>query len=128
MIFVDPAGLGENGEHLWTKLAALIEDLAARKEVDLGSAEEGKRQIQLLQSYWANFIHIVDSYEEAADIIEDFADDPVKYYIGKAQMPKADLARALMESVSTFQETKFPMPEWLNMDRLLNDPRWEKNM
>lgn len=125
MIFVDPAGFGENGKHLWAKLAALIEDLAARKEVDLGSAEQGKRKIQLLQSYWANFIHIVDSYEDAADIIENFANDPVKYYLESAKMPKSDLARALMESVSTFQETKFPMPEWLNMDRLLSDPRWE---
>jgi hypothetical protein len=123
MIFVDPIGLAKDGGHLWQTLATLIEDLAEAKTISSQEAENGKQQIRLLQQYVPHFLHIVRSYDEAADIIEGFADDPTGYYL-RTGMPREQVVHAFLESVDTFQETQFPMPSWLNLDRVCSDSRW----
>lgn len=126
MIFVDPKGMGRDGKHLWQKLLELIQELASSKKISSDDAAEGVANIQLLQSYMANFVHLVGSYDEAADLIEMFADDPVGYYINVANMPRDSVVQAFGEAVSTYRETSFPMPSWLSLERIASDPRWRE--
>ncbi|MDO8648568.1 MAG: LOG family protein [Candidatus Peregrinibacteria bacterium] len=126
MIFIDPKGLGKGGRHLWQSLSDLIHDLAEQKVITPEDAKVGQKNIvQLLQSHMANFIHIVHSYDEAADIIESFDRDPVHYYIHVAKIPRSEVVHAFDEAMATFGETGFAMPSSLRPDRIFNDPRWE---
>ncbi len=120
LIFVDPIGLGKDSRHLWQTLQELIADLAATKKAGTGDTA---KDMQLLQRYVPQFIHVVSSYEEAASIIERFADDPAGYYLSTG-IPKDQVIHAIVESGNTFRETGFPMPSWIDTQAILDDPRW----
>lgn len=121
LLFVDTQGLGRDGAHLWSELEFMIQTMCEQKRVN--SDENGPVDVQLLQSYVQKFIHVVQTYDEAADVIERFADDPVTYYL-ETGIPHADLVRAYGEAAHNAVETGFPIPEWLSPDRVLNDQRW----
>lgn len=120
MIFVDPEGLANNGKHLWQQLHDAIVDLATMKTI---TKDEQRYDIELLQSYMAQFIHLARSYDEVADIIEEFADDPVTYYKNTG-IPRRRLILAYEQAIDTYRETGFKLPDFLSANVILNEERW----
>jgi predicted Rossmann-fold nucleotide-binding protein len=123
LILVDPLGFGENGDNLWQELVNCVHTLSEKKEI---TTESAATTIQLLQEYMANFLHLVSSYDEAADIIERFAHDPVEYYVDHAKIPRKALELAYDESAATFRETGFSVPAFLDRQTVLSDSRWSE--
>ena len=119
IIFVDPLGLGENEEPLFMQLKRQIETLVTEKKVTKGKAQATFR---LLAAHNAGFIHMVQSYDEAADIIQDFARDPIAYY-EKIGLPYNALKRAYENGVEHlagmgFQAPRFLTKKTVNHDRI----------
>ncbi|PIR50079.1 hypothetical protein COU79_01400, partial [Candidatus Peregrinibacteria bacterium CG10_big_fil_rev_8_21_14_0_10_54_7] len=142
LIFVDPKGISNEGGNFWAKLEAFIDDMSTTKQivveedglpersVQLGEAEvsQARVNIQLLQGHMKNFIHVVDSYDEAADIIEAFVGDPVGYYV-KAGVTKREFITAFEGALEVRRDTNFPMPHWIDVhaySEMLEDSRWPK--
>jgi len=126
LIFVDPKGISNEGDNYWNKLKVFIDDMATRKEISSGVAGQASVNIQLLQGHMKNFVHVVDSYDEAADIIEGFVKDPVGYYV-KAGVAKKEFIAAYNGALEVRQDTHFPMPHWMDVQRyssMFEDDRW----
>lgn len=111
IIFVDPFGLGKEGSHIWTELEQLIQTLAEKKEISASEAAEGLSNLQLLQAYAPNFCHLVNSYDEAAEILEDFIDDPIAYY-HRQGIPANEALESFEQSRQIFEKTGFKAPHW----------------
>jgi predicted Rossmann-fold nucleotide-binding protein len=111
IIFVDPFGLGENGGHIWQKLKEQIEVLAASKSIPASEAASGIENLQLLQAYAPRFCHFVEDYDEAAEILEKFIDNPIGYYKDQ-QIPADDFVLAFEQSQEIFEKTGFSSPHW----------------
>ncbi|MDA1209368.1 MAG: LOG family protein [bacterium] len=130
LIFVDPVGCGKGGRNLFALLKETITDMATKKQFQLGDDESstGVLNVQLLASGMAGFIHIVDSYDSAADIIEEFADDPVAYYQHEDRdIPYDSIADSFAEATHNMQKTHFNAPEFMNAATVLLDPKWPEN-
>jgi len=112
IIFVDPVHLNE-GEHLWGNLQKQIEVLATEHSITPEGALVGLENVRLLQSYAADYCHFVRTYDEAADIIEKFVQDPMAYYQEKG-VSREDIVLSIGNAHSTREMTDFPLPEWFN--------------
>lgn len=123
MIFVDPFGISNEGGNFWNKLKDFIADLSTKKSITL---DEKEVAFQLLQGHMQNMMHVVDNYDEAADIIEGFVEDPVGYYAA-ADVTKEEFEHSFVNAMDIRRSTKFPMPHWMNPERysdMLDDERW----
>ena len=135
MIFVDPEGLGENGEHLWQKLIQQMEILAASPEkrdswgLDEESVKTGLANVRLLSEFAPKCCHLVNSYDEAACIIEAFVADPFTYYsqriAGEEQAKERaadlnDIEDAYKTAMAGFSRTGMRPPSWFNREKLSN--------
>lgn len=126
LIFVDPEGISNEGGNYWDKLKAFIDDMATRKEISSGETEQASVNIQLLQGHMKNLVHVVDNYDEAADIIEGFVKDPVGYYV-EAGVAKSEFITAYDGALEVRRDTHFPMPHWMDgqeYHKMLEDGRW----
>lgn len=126
MMFVDPAGVSNGGGNFWLKLQEFIRDMATNKQITLDEGAEGTANIQLLQAHMPNFIHVVDSYDAAADILERFVADPVAYYL-RSGVTQQEFQMAYSGAIEVRKDTKFPMPFWMDgqeFGRMSEDPRW----
>ncbi len=85
-IFVDPFGLGENGEHLWKSTLEQLQTVSSTKKI-------GSHSVRLAPAWVPNFCHVVPDYKAVFDIIAGFVHDPVSYW-QKAGIPDQDLFQA----------------------------------
>ncbi len=115
MIFVDPSGTGRDGSHLWEELRALIETLATPKSIRLPDSEK-EILVSLLQEETPRYIHCVQSYDEAAKTIREFATDPEGYY-RQRKIPPSAVAEAMERQESTLEQTGFKSPTFLELYR-----------
>ena len=130
LIFVDPLNSGIGKKNLYAKFKELIVDMATEKEFQLDVAEiqTGLINVQLLASGMAGFVHIVDSYDKAADIIEEFADDPVGYYQHEDRdISHEAIAESYVEAEQNMQKTHFRAPEFMNRGKILDSRNWPEN-
>jgi len=72
-IFVDPFGLGENGDHLWKAAICHLKTASVPKQI-------GGHTVRLAPPWLPNFCHMVRNYDEALTIIRDFISDPAAYW------------------------------------------------
>jgi predicted Rossmann-fold nucleotide-binding protein len=72
-IFVDPFGLGEDGEHLWELVIRQLRTTASAKKI-------GAHTVRLAPAWVPNFCHVVRDYSEALAVIKDFVHDPAAYW------------------------------------------------
>lgn len=117
IIFVDPFGLGENKDHIWKKLKEQIAILSEKKSIDATDTAKGIENLQLLQDYAPRFCHFVKSYDQAAEILETFLDDPIQYYKTQ-QIPAEDCLLAYEQSQDIFKRTGFSSPHWINEEKM----------
>ena len=86
-IFVDPLGLGENGEHLWRSTMRQMGAIAAPHQ------PEGLTVEPLGPAWIARCCKAVESYDQGLAIIRDFIADPAAFW-DKAGVPREIAARA----------------------------------
>ncbi len=91
-IFVDPFGLGENGDHLWQSTLAQLKTASSPKTI-------GSHTVRLAPAWVPNFCHVVRDYDGVLEIIADFARDPASYW-EKAGIPERDLLLACDNAIS----------------------------
>jgi len=128
--------------NFWAKLEAFIDDMSTTKQITIEEDDEShwtvvlddvdaaqtRVNIQLLQGHMKNFIHVVDNYDAAADIIEVFEQDPVGYYI-HAGVTRREFITACEGALEVRRDTHFPMPHWIDAhaySEMLEDSRWPK--
>ncbi|PIR52533.1 hypothetical protein COU76_05755 [Candidatus Peregrinibacteria bacterium CG10_big_fil_rev_8_21_14_0_10_49_10] len=116
LILVDPIGISREGDNFWSKLVKFIEDMASKKEIDAHAAAEGKVNIRLMKEHMKNLIHVVNDYDQAADIIERFILDPVGYYT-ESGVSKQEFVTAYDSAGAVRLNTKFPMPYWMDIEK-----------
>ncbi|MEW6220280.1 MAG: Rossmann fold nucleotide-binding protein [Thermodesulfobacteriota bacterium] len=85
-IFVDPFGLGQGGEHLWT---FILRQLA----ISAGLQKIGTQAVRLAPAWVPDFCHPVKNYQEALGIITTFLRDPIAYW-SRTGIPETGLLAA----------------------------------
>ncbi len=86
-IFVDPLGLGENGEHLWRSTMRQMGAFAAPHQ------PEGLSVAPLGPAWIARCCKAVETYDQGLAIIKAFVEDPAAFW-NKAGVPAGAAARA----------------------------------
>lgn len=109
IIFVDTTGGLCDGENFFTPLIKMIRLMTKKHKIETA---DGETTIRFLQEYGANLCHLVSSYDEAADIIEQFADDPMAYY-QECGIPEKSIRMAWENAGETYARTGFSPPAWL---------------
>ncbi len=117
MVLVDPVGW-DDGEHIFTKFAQQVDVLVQKKKITKGQGEHGKAA--LLAGFNRNYIHLVDSLDEAADIYEDFLSDPIGYY-ERCEIPYAHLRNAWENAELMSEETGFAIPHFITEDMVKSE-------
>lgn len=73
-VFVDPIGMGDGGEHIWTKAIEQFREVSTPRDTEGG-------KLPALGPMWVvNCCHLVRTYGEALDVITGFLDDPAEYW------------------------------------------------
>lgn len=116
MIFVDPFGLGRGGEHIWAdfhrEVATLSADAIAR---DLhGGASDTARglgldKVLLADLFSPHYLHLVQTPQEAAQIVIAFARETLAYYDGVLARTRAAMQGRMTDQEFTALRHRFFM-------------------
>ncbi|MGM0611392.1 MAG: Rossmann fold nucleotide-binding protein [Thermodesulfobacteriota bacterium] len=101
-IFVDPFGLGPNGNHLWSQSIEQFRTLTSPRS-------NGEINMPPLGPAWVHrCCHLVSSYSEGFDIISRFIDSPLDYW------QKADIdLNKVKQARNSLQNAGVPIPPYI---------------